>query len=319
VSRYPLQFCLKLGFVVGLFFIIDRGLSSLLKIGLDHYYGLDVPADILLIGHSHTELGIDKLILERELGLRVAKFTVIWSDVRDRYVMLQHYLSVQPAPKVIVYDVDAYTFSATGRSSEAYPLFYPYMDHPAVGQYLRSQSPARLDLFIKRAITLTRYDDSRLNASLRGWTSNWGSAKHATIDMNRLTLEIAKGYVKPITFDTEWIERFEQSLHVVRGKGIPIVLLFIPTIDRLAAVDPGNYAKALDRFRGYQAQDEDIVFLDYNPEFAHQHDLFYDPIHLNVVGQYKVTERLALDLRRILNLTGKGHLEQPSKTVVRER
>ena len=65
-------------------------------------------------------------------------------------------------------------------------------------------------------------------------------------------------------------------------------------------------------FEKYASADEGVIFLNYNTEFQNRHELFFDPIHLNPMGQEAVTQRLGRDLQRIL--TDANHSKVSSAT-----
>ena len=52
------------------FVILDIGIASVLKLGVDNYFGLNQRADVLLIGHSHLMLSIDKQKMENDLKIK---------------------------------------------------------------------------------------------------------------------------------------------------------------------------------------------------------------------------------------------------------
>jgi lysophospholipase L1-like esterase len=77
-----------------------------------------------------------------------------------------------------------------------------------------------------------------------------------------------------------------------------VVLVLFPTIDIYNAAEPAKYDEAIRRLERYAADSPRVEFLNYNPEYASRHELFYDHIHLNPAGQREVTQRLARDLRK---------------------
>ncbi|MGN0820638.1 MAG: hypothetical protein ACI4OX_02510 [Akkermansia sp.] len=41
-----------------LLFVLDRSTAALLRVGLQRYFGLGMPAEVLLVGHSHMMQGL---------------------------------------------------------------------------------------------------------------------------------------------------------------------------------------------------------------------------------------------------------------------
>lgn len=285
---------------IAIFLVGDRVVSSFLARGLERSYGMDEPAQILCIGHSHTALGIDGPGLSDRLGLRVAKFALNGANAADRLIMIRHFLETQLSNvKLIVYDVDAHTFTGQGLSLNSYALFYPYMDTASARDYVRSAAPFST-YWMRRLIRLSRFDLNSCNASLRGWLRVDGNFKRGTVDLTRLQKDIERGEVRPISFDQECIDYVEQTLDFIASKGIRCVLLYIPTVDVFNQAEPEAYNKAIAMLRSYADRYDMVTFLDYNVLFAHRHDLFYDPIHLNSEGRAAVTEQLAQDLAQML-------------------
>jgi len=279
-----------------IFFASDRGLSHLLQAGLRRSFGMNVPAEVVCIGHSHTALGIDSEDLTRRLHVPVAKFALNGANAADRLLMIRHYLNERPSGvKLIIYDVDAHTFTGQGLSLNSYALFYPFLDDPAVRDYVRQYAPLPA-YYTRRLISLARFNLDACNAAIKGWLGVDGNFKRGTVNLSRLRHDIARRDIRPITFDRECVDCVERTLDFIAERGIRCVLLYIPTIDVFNQAEPQAYDKAVAMLRSYADQYETVAFLDYNRLFAHRHELFYDPIHLNPEGRAAVTARLARDL-----------------------
>jgi hypothetical protein len=290
----------KASVFLAVFFVSDRILSYVLEQGLERGYSLDQPADVLCVGHSHTALGIDQRSLAEELGLRVAKYAMPGANVADRLTMIKHYVEAYPSQvKVVVYDVDAHTFTGTGLSANSYSLFYPFMDSPSVRSYVQENAPS-MAYQIRRFIKLARFDLNSCNASIRGWAHSDANLKRGTVDVERLRQNIGRGDLWQIAFDRECFDHFERTLEFLQQRGIQCVLLYIPTIDIMNEAEPEKYAGAVQLLRAYAGRFSQVTFLDYNALFSHRHELFYDAVHLNPAGRALVTEQLAADLRTLL-------------------
>lgn len=293
-------FCIKLAVFSLLCVLFDRLAAEFLEMGLERCYGLDIPAEVLCIGHSHTALGIDKTSLERELAAPVAKYARNGANLADRLAMIKQYLERQPSSvRVLVYDVDAHVFTGEGLSRNSYTLFYPFMDSPSVDSYVR-QSASFMDYHIRHILTLRRFDLETCNASLRGWLRVYANLKRGTVDVGRLRKEIAAGRIRHISFDEESTKCFEETLRFVLGRGIHVVLLYIPTIDLYNEAEPEKHRQAIQLLREYSRKYERVTFLDYASVFGQRHELFYDSIHMNPQGQSVVTQKLVQDLKPLL-------------------
>ncbi|MBT7161815.1 MAG: hypothetical protein HN904_03500 [Victivallales bacterium] len=300
---------------LALLFAVDRLFGFTLERGLERYFGLDSPAQVLCIGHSHTVLGIDKTGLEDEVGVPVAKYARQGANAENRLVMLRHYLERQPGSvKIMVYDVDAHTFTSAGLSANSHRLFYPFLSSPAVRGYVSQSAASPLECGLRRLVVASRFSEVTLALSARGWLRKWTNFKVGSVDVERLQKQIAAGDIRPISFDEDAIRVFEETLREAQSHDIHVVLTLIPTLDILNDAQPEAYAKAVRMFGDYAADNPHVTFLDYNPGLSHRHELFYDAIHMNPAGQRQVTERLGRDLALILadsdGQAAKGALSQ---------
>ena len=76
-----------------IFIVLDLVISLFLLKGIERFYGLKSDADVLMIGHSHLMLAVDKVALEESSGLKVAKYTREGVNMADRRVMAEQYFS----------------------------------------------------------------------------------------------------------------------------------------------------------------------------------------------------------------------------------
>jgi hypothetical protein len=284
-----------------LFLLVDYSLSLLLTSGLKKYYGLNKPAKILLIGHSHTMLGLNKNLMEEELHCNVAKYAVEGANVRDRLAMIKHFLHINgDSVKIITYDVDPTFLTGSGISKNSYTLFYPFMDDPYIEEYIRKEKPKKIDFLIKKYLRTSRFDDLNLNGALRGHLGFYSNVKVGTIDTLAFKKRIANNDFVRITFDKDLKTDFEETLKYLSNKNIKIVLLFLPTLDILNKAEPEKYNKALTLLYEYSKKYQNVYFFNYNNEYSKKSELFYDSVHLNPKGNRIITERVIEDLRKIL-------------------
>ncbi len=293
------RFLLRLALFALLLFVLDRSVAALLLQGLERYYGLDVPAEVLLIGHSHTMLGVDHQLLGRELGASVAKYARQGATLAERRIMIRQFLDRWPgATRVIVYDVEAALLNPAGLSRNSYRLFLPFIDEPVVTRYVRDQNPSLLDRMVRRYLHAARFDEATVALAVRGLLGDWRSFKSGVIDAARLRRLTAPGVYRPIVFDPRQLEILEATIREVRARGVTMVLAFYPTIDQYNSIEPEKFSEARALFARLGSGDPGVVYLEYLDGYADRHDLFYDPIHLNRDGQLLLTRRLAQDLGR---------------------
>ena len=277
--------------VILLFLSFDRIIGYTLNIGLEKYFGLNTPAKVLLIGHSHLMLATDKEGMEASLGVPVAKYCREGVNVADRYQMVKHYLDTKYADslKVVLYGVDQFMFTGEGLSANSYKLFYPFMDDQVMDNYIRKEA-LPLDYWQHKLICTTRYSDALLNSAFRGLLSNWSNYKFGHLDVQQLQHDLNMGKQRRICFEKKLIDLFEETLELLMGKGVRIVLVNTPIAQLLNEYEPDTYHKVIDYFKNLDKQNDLIYYLDFNPKYSGKYDLFFDPIHVNPEGQ-KVLSR----------------------------
>ena len=293
---------------VALFLAIDRLAGWIFLRGLDHYYGLDVPAQVVCVGHSHTVLGIDKLALEQALGVPVAKFAVEGANTADRLLMVQYYFKRQPASvRAVVYDVDAHTFTDSGLSSNSYQLLFPFIGDPDIREYIRRHCASRTEYFLRRLLCTPRYNELMLSFVVRGYLNKWSNFKFGRVDPEVLRRQIQQGRFRRIDFDRDNLSQFARMTDFVSRHHTRLYLVYIPTIDILNQAEPEKFRHSLSLFSSFAATNSDIVFLNYNAQFEARHELFRDSMHLNREGQREVTTQLARDLEPVF--TNSAHAD----------
>ena len=287
---------------LALFFLLDRGTDALMLRGINRYYGLDRPGRVLLLGHSHLMLSTDKERMERELSTTISKYTREGVGVNERHVMLQHFLSLPGSDslRVCLYGVDLCTFTVGGLAQNAYTMCYPFMDNPAIDQYIRSQAPAK-DYWLHRLVHTTRFADDELkNGAIRGTLSDWSNRKYGTIDIPAYRASLARSGDRHIQMDPDLIAQFRSTISLLTARGVRVILVNTPTLDLLNEWDPEPYAEIISWFHDFASRNPLVDFWDLNPQYSSRHDLFFDRIHMNADGQTVITTELINRLKPIL-------------------
>ncbi len=285
-----------------LFFILDRLLAVILLGGIERYYGLNRPANVLLVGHSHTVLGIDKVELERLLGVPVAKFAMEGAITPDRLEFIRYYFRRWPGTQpVVCYDVSAFTFTGSGLSANSYRNLFPFCGDAETRAYVRRHCQTPGEFWLRMAVHTLRYDDMAVWCAIRGYSGNWNNLKQGAVDVRRLAGQIADRDFLHIGFDNDNMAVFQETLKAVQDNGSRMNLVFIPTIDVLNQAEPAQFAKAISLLRAAETEFPNARFLDYHAEYESRHELFYDAIHMGPKGQVEITKRLAADLAEELS------------------
>lgn len=102
----------KILIAIAVFFFLDFAISSLLKEGLNKGFGLRQESEILIVGHSHMMMGVDRDKLEKGLKCKISKYTRTGVSLPERYLMTQQYLNSKYSKKLkaALIGVDAFTF-----------------------------------------------------------------------------------------------------------------------------------------------------------------------------------------------------------------
>ncbi len=274
-----------------LFILLDNIVSRAILKGINRNYGLKEDTEILMIGHSHLMLAIDKVFLEDKTGLSVAKYTREGVNIADRRVMLEHYFNTCPVkPEIVIIGIDPWLFTGEGLSTNSYLLFLPFMDDPEVRKYIKGSAIDYFDYLLPALVRNTRFNATLLNASIRGYLGNWSNLKNGIIDSVRIRKEISGGSFRKITFDKELTHEFSTLLDNLAGENVKVLLLNTPVWKPLVAAQSEEYTKSMQIIDSLaQNHCPSAVLIDLVPRFSHKSSYFFDPIHLNPEGQRIVT------------------------------
>lgn len=275
-----------------LFVGIDRSIGNFLNEGLNRYFGLNQYSQLLIIGHSHLMLAIDKETLEKETNHKVSKYCREGVNVADRYEMVKQYLNSSYADslQIVFYGVDQFMFTGEGLSENSYKLFYPYIDNGIINEYIKN-STSNYNFLLHNLICTTRYSDALLNSSIRGWRNDWSNYKEGQFNVKQLKEQIKKKQQRKIHFEKELIYLFEKTLKLLTEHNIRIILVNTPIVQALNEYEPDSYQKMIEYFKE-KATDSFIEYWDFNPQYSDNPELFFDPIHLNPKGQIIITKEL---------------------------
>ena len=269
-----------------LFVVLDRAVALGLEKGLKAYYGLNEESELALVGHSHLMLGVDKVALEKQLGITVSKYTREGVNVSDRLVMIEQLLNTNPKIKTLIYGVDAWSFTGEGLSANSYKLFYPFFDDPNIDAYIKDHSSFS-DYSSKKYIKTSRYNEQLIAGAMRGYLGKWDNLKYGTVDIPKLRTQFQEQSFRKIHNDQQNIETFYQTLSFLKSKGIKVLLLHIPTVDLLETYQKKEFNETMTIFEN--VVDDDVTFLNLQEPWSSKYELFYDPIHLNPKGQQEIT------------------------------
>ena len=277
---------------------LDRGFFIIFNHGLKTYYGFNKEAQILCLGHSHTVLGIDAGRLERALGVPVAKYAITGANTVDRLAMLKHYLSLHPHVKLVTYDVDTRLFDSDGLSAASYSLFLPFMDEPNMSHYLRRAALPR-EYSVSKLIKTARFRDQTLNLAIRGLLGRIENEKRSTIDIHQYQHYFQRAIARGIQINQQSVYKFYKTINYLSSQDIKVILVYLPVIDILNKHDKFMQEEVIKIFERVEKENSNVYFIDYNKDYSHQHNLFFDPRHLNYKGKRVISSRLSDDIHHL--------------------
>ena len=283
------SFILSIVLFVFLLFLVDSLINELLEKGLNKYYGIGETNEIALIGHSHLMLGLNKLQLEESLKKGVSKYTREGVNVSDRLIMIKQLLNQNSKLKTIIYGVDAWTFTGEGLSENSHKLFYPFLDEPTIDDYIYEKSD-RLEYYTKKYLKSSRYNEQLISGAMRGYLKNWSNLKYGTVDTIKLEKKIDNQTYRKINNNPDNIRVLEETLSLLRENNINVILLNLPTIDKLTNIQQEDFNNTFRIFKNLT--NDQVEFVDFQEPWSHRYDLFFDPIHLNPLGQSTITKEL---------------------------
>ena len=296
--------------IILLFFACDFAVERFMKHGVDEMYGLNQYAEILLVGHSHLMLATDKQQMEKDLGVKVSKYTREGVNVSDRKIMIQQFLDsgYGDSLKVVLYGVDLCTFTGEGLSASSYKLFYPFIDDEKIGNYIHQQGGAK-DYWLHKLVRTSRYsDDGFKNGAFRGWLHNWSNLKNGTVDIEAYKQRLQNGDERHIQMNQKLISEFKETIEMLTQRGVKVALVNTPTLDLLNNFEPDKYQMMVDWFQTYANEEPLVEYWDFNPEYSSHHELFYDRIHLNVEGQKVISSLITEKVEYLLKFANRSSL-----------
>lgn len=299
ISSFDMNKLFKLFLTVLLVFIVDYLGNWILMSGLNRGYGLNRHSKILIVGHSHLMMGLDRKYIEQEFKFNVTKYTRSGVDLTQRHLMIRQYVASKYSDslQVAILGVDPFSFNQEGLSANSYTVFYPFMDNKDIGEYVYANT-SLIDYYGHKLFRLSRFGTDLLNESYKGWKDKDTNRKTDTLNLDEYYLQKDK-WVRNIGFDKTLQGELSCCIRELTARGIHVILLNTPTAKVLNDAQPEKYAKIIEYYNTLASKSESVDFIDYSPEYEKRLDIFFDPIHLNVKGQEEITKRLIIDIKQM--------------------
>ena len=281
-----------------IFLGLDWSVSSILRMGMERYYGIGQDADILVIGHSHMMKTCNKIKLEKELKLKIAKYCREGVLVPQRQKMVQHFLEAQKNHTVplVLYGVDPLMFAnSDDLSTNSYKLFYPFMETPIMDEYVREEA-SLWDYSLHKYVRTTRFSDTAIYRSARGWLGYWESLASGTIS----DADWKKPRPWKVFMPEKNVKIFRDTINQLVASGAHVVLVYPSIVKSYETSNPEAFQYMMNYFRTLADDNPNIDFLNYAPLISHHQEFFEDPVHINRKGEIVFTNELIKDLKIII-------------------
>lgn len=293
------KYILRLIIAIAILFSIDCIIGLTLKTGLDKGMGLNEHSQILIVGHSHLMMGLDKDSLEKGLACKVSKHTRSGVGIVERKMMTDMFINSKYSDslKVVVIGVDPFLFNGADISQNTHTLFYPWMDEPNVGEYIKEHTTF-IEYYAHKIFHLSRYSDDLIKQSIRGWNND--DRNYKTTIFTDSIFEANRGkWDKPIKNNPQLMSILEQTIKDLTERKIHTILLQTPILKLITDLNSADYENMVEYYKGLDAQSDYVHFIDYSPDYNSDYQLFFDPIHLNVAGQKEITNEFIMDLKEL--------------------
>lgn len=283
----------KILLIISIVLSLDRMVSAYLKDGIDSYYDLNKNADIVFIGHSRTETGIDTKIVQSILNIPVAKYAVSGTDIYAHFAMLKQYCNrnLHRKPVSIVFNIDKNYLVGESPSKNISTLFYPYMDDVGIKEYVYDNKSSFSSYAEKKVFHLLRFVEVR-NNSLRGLL---GETKNYEWRMEAANSPVKNKIKKQENTSSQTKINLLNSM-IDYAQRLDIKVIFVDIPDAEVVLGEETYSAIVRDI----AAKKGVCYINISKEFTKRYELFFDKNHLNVKGRTIFSTRIARELERVL-------------------
>ncbi len=310
-----------------LVFVLAAGFDRLVSSGLHRIHTSkfgsfnrvvagEVNADVIINGSSRALTHYDPRVINRTTGLTAYNLGMNGTQSDVQAAILKTYLRHNRAPKLVIQNLEAFSFEAT-RPGEIYdPGFYlPYLDEPDLYPALCRIDPA---VWRWKHIPLYGYavEDMRFTwiGGVLGWLGYNGREDYIegftpralawTGDFEHFRSRVRNGVTYRI--ERRGVEALLDIVRTCQARNIPLILVFSPEYREMQELER-NRPEIIAQFQR-MARQFGIEFWDYSDSpLCLSRDNFYNSQHLNAHG----AEAFSRDLARRLAV---AMAEQDSRT-----
>lgn len=288
--------------------LLDRTISAGLRSipvskygALNAAFGGKVNADILVNGSSRALVHYDPRILTERTGRSAFNLGMNGVQIDIQLAVLKTYLAHNAKPKIIIQNLEAFTFEVT-KPGEIYDpgLYIPYLREPALYRALHS-----IDSNVLKWKYLPLYgytvEDMRFtwirgllahlrwfgpedyfqgfNPRYRSWSEDFENFRKQVPDGVRYQIQPAG------------VAALEELLSLCKVQDIKAFLVFSPEYFEMQAMEK-NRAAIVEQMQAI-AKAQDAEFWDFSDDpICKDHKNFYNSQHLNALGAEKFSQML---------------------------
>ncbi len=268
-----------------------------------------VNAQVVVNGSSRALVHYDPRILSRETGLSAYNLGANGVQIDVQAGILDAYLASNRAPRIIMQNLEAFSFEAT-KPGEIYDpgIYIPHLDNAKLYQALHDIDP---DVWKWRHLPLYGYVVADMRFTwVRGVARMFGIHGRQdyfnafnprfvvwTHDFDNFRKCAAWGVSYRI--DRKGIESLDRCLDLARSKGAIMILIFTPEYIEMQRLEK-NLEEIFENFRDLAAK-YGAEFWDHSDSpLSRDRGHFYNSQHLNAQGAELFSEDVARRLRRFL-------------------
>lgn len=268
-----------------------------------------INTDIVISGSSRALCHYDPRIIQSVTGHTAYNIGMNASQIDFQLAVLKVYLKHNQRPKVLIQNLDLFSFETT-RAGEIYdPGYYmPYMEEPEIYNFFLGVDRA---VWKWKNIPLYGYtvEDMRFTWAVGllgclgyenredyflGFNPRQG---HWTEDFRRFRDANLNGV--SYRMDQAGVQALEQIIRICQSQGIQIVLVFSPEYYEMQALEK-NRGELMDRFRAMAAAFK-VPFWDWSESpVSRNQEFFNNSQHLNAEGAEQFSREVATKLKSAL-------------------
>ncbi len=296
----------------GIYFLIEKGRQKYFY----HTYGQfdellsnKTNHDIIMLGSSRTHLHDNPRIIDSITGMDSYNAGIEGGSMMELNVVLNGYLEVHPAPKLLVLEVSMLSFNMD-KNEVSNPTFYlNHLDNKAV--YTTLNESWKNSFFFKwlPLFRLSQFDDINKSYALKGYKGEKealhggtykGYAENTTDQMSDTVTSNGIG-CQWVKYSEKGHKFLEKIFATCKAANVPVVTVYAPEYKQLNFHCPEG-KRVIDNIDSL-CKKNNIPFLNYldNP-ICEDHTMFANIGHLNRAGADKFSLILANDIKHLLPL-----------------